>query len=84
MEALSPYSENTAALTTNAEDRVFGEQETEDTDSDPVFNYVYIGDDVSDGLFTWILVGINTTASYSKFPLAVTDYFIKCTDVSDT
>lgn len=66
VEALSPYSSNTAELTTNAEDRVFGEQETEDSDSDPVFNYVYIGDDVSDGLFTWILVGINTTASYSK------------------
>ncbi|KAJ4403091.1 hypothetical protein N0V82_010704 [Gnomoniopsis sp. IMI 355080] len=65
VEALSPYNENTAELTTNAEDHVFGEQETEDSDSDPVFNYVYIGDDVSDGLFTWILVGINTTASYT-------------------
>lgn len=45
---------------------MFGEQETEDTTSDPVFNYVYIGDDLSDGLFTWILIGINPSASYSK------------------
>lgn len=72
VEATSPYSENTATLTTNAEDDVFGEQETEDSTSDPVFNYVYIGEDLADGLFTWILVGINTSASYSKSLTVVT------------
>jgi hypothetical protein len=65
VEALSPYSTNTVTLTTNAEDRVFGEQETADTTSDPVFNYVFLGDSVEDGLFTWIIVGIDTTASYT-------------------
>ncbi|PSR90328.1 Intradiol ring-cleavage dioxygenase [Coniella lustricola] len=66
VEATSPYNTNTNPVTTNAEDRVFGEQETEDSTSDPVFNYVYFSeDDLSEGLFTWILVGINTTASYT-------------------
>ncbi|KAI0973031.1 Intradiol ring-cleavage dioxygenase [Xylaria arbuscula] len=65
VEATAPYSTNTQSLTTNADDHVFGEQETEGSDSDPVFNYVYIGDDVTDGLFSWILIGINTTASYT-------------------
>jgi hypothetical protein len=65
IEALSPYNTNTVALTTNAEDHVFGEQETANTTSDPVFNYVYLGDSVEDGLFTWIIVGIDTTASYT-------------------
>jgi protocatechuate 3,4-dioxygenase beta subunit len=65
VEALSPYNTNTVTLTTNAQDRVFGEQETENTTSDPVFNYVFIGDSVSDGIFQWIIVGVDTTASYT-------------------
>ncbi|KAI0126769.1 extracellular dioxygenase [Xylariales sp. AK1849] len=65
VEALDPYNTNTVTLTTNAEDHVFGEQETADTDSDPVFNYVYLGDSIEDGLFTWIVLGIDTTASYT-------------------
>ncbi|KAK6200864.1 hypothetical protein LQW54_009448 [Pestalotiopsis sp. IQ-011] len=65
VEAVSPYSTNTIALTTNAEDRVFGEQETAGTTSDPVFNYVFLGDSVSDGIFQWIVVGVDTTASYT-------------------
>jgi uncharacterized membrane protein YgcG len=64
VEALSPYSENTAAITLNANDRVLA-GETENSDSDPVFNYVLLGDTVEDGLFSWITVGIDTSASYS-------------------
>lgn len=68
VEATSPYDTNTNSITTNAEDRVFGQQETRGSTSDPVFNYVYFSDDgdLSEGLFTWILVGIDTSASYSK------------------
>lgn len=70
VEATSPYDTNTNALTTNAEDHVFGTQETAGTTSDPVFNYAFInGQDVTDGLFTWIQVGINTSATYSKLIL---------------
>lgn len=65
VEATSPYNTNTIDITLNADDHVFGEQETANSTSDPVFDYVYIGDDVTDGLFSWIVIGINTTASYT-------------------
>jgi hypothetical protein len=64
VEATSPYNTNTITITTNAEDRVF-DDETENTTSDPVINYVRIGDDVTDGLFGWITVAINTSATYT-------------------
>lgn len=64
MEASALYNTNTQSVTLNSEDHVFGEQETEGSDSDPVFNYVYLGEDVTDGLFTWIVIGIDTSASY--------------------
>ncbi|KAJ0119064.1 hypothetical protein J7T55_013299 [Diaporthe amygdali] len=74
IEALSPYSENTARLTPNSEDHVFGQQETEGTDSDPVYNYVYFSDDVNDGLFGWIVIGINPSASYTPtYSFALTE-----------
>jgi protocatechuate 3,4-dioxygenase beta subunit len=64
VETLSPYSENAVSITLNANDRVLA-SETENSDSDPVFNYVLLGDTVEDGLFSWITVGIDTSASYS-------------------
>ncbi|PYH86727.1 aromatic compound dioxygenase [Aspergillus uvarum CBS 121591] len=64
VEALSPYSENTVAITLNANDRVLA-AETENSDSDPVLEYVLLGDTVEDGLFSWITIGIDTSASYS-------------------
>lgn len=66
VEATSPYNTNTQPLTKNSADRVFGQQETQGSTSDPVFNYVYFSDDLSDGLFTWLVVGINTSAEYSE------------------
>ncbi|KAI9733900.1 MAG: hypothetical protein M1834_002555 [Cirrosporium novae-zelandiae] len=64
VEATYPYTTNTNDVTTNAEDRVFA-TETEDSNSDPVFEYVLLGDTVSDGLFAWVTVGVDTTASYN-------------------
>ncbi|KAJ5295404.1 hypothetical protein PENANT_c001G11063 [Penicillium antarcticum] len=64
VEALSPYSENTVSITLNANDRVLSD-ETTNSDSDPIFNYVLLGDTVDDGLFSWVTVGIDTSASYS-------------------
>lgn len=37
---------------------------------DPVLEYVYLGDDVSDGLMLWGAVGIDTSASYTISPAA--------------
>lgn len=65
VEATSPYNTNNITLTTNAEDRIFSEQETEGTTSDPVYDYVYISDDIADGLFGWMVIGIDPSASYT-------------------
>ncbi|KAK5209999.1 hypothetical protein LTR47_002887 [Exophiala xenobiotica] len=58
-----PYTLNTITLTTNAEDRIFI-SETE-TNSDPVLNYVLLGDKVEDGLFAWITIGVDPSAEYT-------------------
>lgn len=63
VEATYPYNTNTIDQTTNAEDRVFG-IETEDNGTDPVLEYVYLTDDLTDGLFGWITIAVNTSASY--------------------
>jgi hypothetical protein len=64
VEATSPYSTNTVEQTTNAEDRVFSD-ETSGTTSDPVFNYVLLGDSVEDGLLGWATVAVDLTATYT-------------------
>lgn len=63
VEATSPYSTNTVTLTTNAEDRVFSD-ETDGTTSDPVLNYVWLGDSLSDGLLGWTTIAVDKSASY--------------------
>ncbi|KAK9783844.1 putative Intradiol ring-cleavage dioxygenases domain-containing protein [Seiridium cardinale] len=63
VESTYPYNTNTVDITLNSADRVFG-LETEDSNSDPVFEYVLLGDDVSDGVFSWITIGVDLTATY--------------------
>ncbi|KAB2578167.1 putative extracellular dioxygenase protein [Lasiodiplodia theobromae] len=59
---VSPYTENTIDIVENADDRVFM-VETE-TESDPVFDYVLLGDDVEDGVFAWISMGVDLSQNY--------------------
>jgi hypothetical protein len=63
VEATYPYNTNTITLTTNAEDRVFAD-ETADTETVPVFEYVYLGDSLEDGIFGWITIAVNVSATY--------------------
>ena len=56
---VSPYSENTQTVTANSEDSILAESAVEGA-SDPLFEYVYLGDSVSDGIYAWATVGINT------------------------
>jgi hypothetical protein len=67
VEETSPYSTNTQDLTTNANDSILAEEA--DT-IDPFMEYVYLGDDVSDGIFAWISVGIDPTKDSSVTPAA--------------
>lgn len=62
IEELAPYNTNTVEVTTNAEDMWSVLQADESYDPFPQF--VYLGEDVSDGLFAWIQIGINASADY--------------------
>ncbi|CAK4068520.1 unnamed protein product, partial [Aphanomyces euteiches] len=50
-------------LTLNANDGIFREEAA--TGFDPVMEYVFVGEEIDDGIFAWISVGIN--ASESKY-----------------
>ncbi|KAK2761248.1 hypothetical protein FQN54_001770 [Arachnomyces sp. PD_36] len=65
--ALEPYASNTQPLTPNSEDFIFA-QEADFVD--PVFNYVYLGESVSDGLLGWATVGIDPTKKLEPNPSA--------------
>ncbi|KAK5131034.1 hypothetical protein LTR08_001384 [Meristemomyces frigidus] len=61
VEEVYPYNTNTQPLTTNEEDPWSIEQA--DTYYDPFPEYVYLGEDVSDGLFAWIQIGVDVSAN---------------------
>ncbi|KAH8152579.1 uncharacterized protein LAJ45_03420 [Morchella importuna] len=62
VETVYPYNTNTQAVTSNEEDMWAPSQA--DNDYDPFPEYVYLGDDVSEGILAWISIGINRTAAY--------------------
>ncbi|QDS76767.1 hypothetical protein FKW77_001818 [Venturia effusa] len=64
VEATAPYNTNTQALTTNDEDMWSIVQAG--TTYDPFPEFLYLGDDVTDGLLAWIQIGVNTTADYTN------------------
>ena len=63
VEKTSPYSSNTQDITTNAEDSILANEA--ENESDPIVNYVLLGDTVADGIFAWISIGVDATASYT-------------------
>ncbi|OGE51037.1 hypothetical protein PENARI_c015G00385 [Penicillium arizonense] len=63
VEDTYPYNTNTQSITTNAEDMWSIEQA--DSAYDPFPEYIYLGDDLDDGLFAWIQIGINATDDYT-------------------
>jgi protocatechuate 3,4-dioxygenase beta subunit len=64
-----PYTTNNITLTDNDEDGVFITETS--TDSDPVLNYVLLGDKVEDGLFAWITIGVDPDAEYTASAASV-------------
>ena len=63
IETRGPYCENMAPATPNSGERVFSEQETADTDSDPLHSYALFGEDVTSGVLAWIVTGVNPSLS---------------------
>ncbi|KAL4943116.1 hypothetical protein BDV06DRAFT_221545 [Aspergillus oleicola] len=68
VEETEVYATNTQELTTNAEDNILL-QELED-DIDPFVEYVLLGEDVTDGVFAWINVVVDSSESSSVTPAA--------------
>jgi hypothetical protein len=65
VEKNTPYSTNTQALTENSNDDILA---TEADTTDPFVEYVLLGDDVSDGIFAWISIAVNSTRDDSLSP----------------
>lgn len=65
IEATSPYNTNTVDMTANADDHVVI-VETEDSDSDPFFQYALLGDSVEDGVFAWVTLGVDVSANHDS------------------
>lgn len=60
VERNQPYSTNAQSLIKNADDAVLA---TEARSSDPMMEYVLLGEQVTDGILGWISIGINATDS---------------------
>ncbi|KAA8899512.1 Intradiol ring-cleavage dioxygenase, partial [Sphaerosporella brunnea] len=67
VELNEPYASNTQELTTNVDDTIMS---GEAASMDPVFEYVLLGDEVSEGVLAWISIGIDASASYDVSPAA--------------
>lgn len=65
VESTYPYNTSTVAITKNIDDHVV-QDETEDSASDPFFEYALLGDSIEDGVFAWVTLGVNASASYDS------------------
>lgn len=63
VENTDPYSTNTQAVTTNADDMWSVLQAS--SDYDPFPEFLYLGDSIEDGLFAWKQIGLNTSADWT-------------------
>lgn len=61
VDTVYPYTLNPNTILSNSQDYALA---IEASDTDPVANYVYVGEGIADGLVVWITVGINTSAIY--------------------
>ncbi|KAK7225191.1 hypothetical protein V2G26_013194 [Clonostachys chloroleuca] len=69
VEELAPYNTNTQQLLTNDQDGIFKQEVGNGAeDVDPIAEYTYLGDDLSDGLFAWLAFGIDTTYQRTVSP----------------
>lgn len=64
VEAVYPYNTNTQAVTSNDDDTWAPNQA--ENGYDPYPEYVYLSDDITDGLLIWLQIGINVTADVTS------------------
>ncbi|KAK0486283.1 Intradiol ring-cleavage dioxygenase [Armillaria novae-zelandiae] len=65
VEATSPYNTNTIGITTNFVDQVFVL-----SFGSTILEYLYLGDDISDGLLLWGVIGVDMGTTYEITPAA--------------
>ncbi|KAK0653020.1 Intradiol ring-cleavage dioxygenase-like protein [Cercophora newfieldiana] len=70
VEKLNPYTKNVQNLTLNSNDGLLKQTTFSD---DPFFRYVKLGDKVEDGIFSYIRLGVDTSAEYTVGPAAYRD-----------
>ncbi|KAK8081159.1 extracellular dioxygenase [Apiospora hydei] len=70
VEALEPYASNTAGWTRNAQDWLLMQGLAT---SDPLMQYVLLGEKLEEGVLAWLSFGINTT--YSKEAFVAATYY---------
>uniref|UniRef100_K3XBQ9 Uncharacterized protein n=1 Tax=Globisporangium ultimum (strain ATCC 200006 / CBS 805.95 / DAOM BR144) TaxID=431595 RepID=K3XBQ9_GLOUD len=63
VEATTAYVANKQSLTTNDKDRVLAQSAA--TGFDPFVEYALLGDNIEDGIFSWISIGIDMAISKS-------------------
>ncbi|KJZ80463.1 hypothetical protein HIM_00313 [Hirsutella minnesotensis 3608] len=63
VESRLPYSLNRQPYTSNADDEWAADEAT--PEYDPFMKYVYLGNDVSDGLLAWITIAMDPSADYN-------------------
>ncbi|KAM4060095.1 dioxygenase [Hirsutella rhossiliensis] len=64
VEAGEPYNQNKQPATSNAEDGNSADEAT--PEYDPFMNYVYLGEQPSDGLLLWTTIAIDPAADYNR------------------
>lgn len=65
VEATSPYNTNIIEITTNSVDQVFVL-----SFGSTVLEYLYLGDDISDGLLLWGVIGVDMGTTFEITPAA--------------
>ena len=58
VEKAEPYTENEMPVTRNRDDFILA---GEANSTDPIMEYVWLGDGVEDGILAWLSIGVNTT-----------------------
>lgn len=61
-EAVEPYASNTQSHVMNSEDDILAGEAAE---IDPFVEYVLLGETIEEGIFAWISMGLNASASYT-------------------
>lgn len=73
VESIEPYTQNQQSDTTNADD--FIAAEAANNEYDVFMDYALLGEEPSDGVMSWVIVGIDTSANYTNVTSPAAHYY---------